>query len=192
MAFIEICGNIAAGKSSLCKSFKKFPINLIYEKPIDIPFLEKFYHNPKLYSFETEMAFLMQHYHFIKCSNYESSVCDYSLLQDLAYADVNLTGERHRIFCDVVRELWKEIGFPLSIIHLTCSEDVLLQRIAERNIETEKAIDINYLTALTQAIASRVKSVQTTVKIVSLNSEKIDFRNGIDHIPELTALVQNF
>ncbi|MDD2465735.1 MAG: deoxynucleoside kinase [Desulfobulbus sp.] len=186
---IEICGNIASGKTTLCQCFhhKNFPVT--FEDFKTNPFYEAFYQNPQAYSFETELTFLLQHYHAIKIrSQVERLVCDYSMLQDMAYADVNLTGNRHHIFFEVVHEIQKEIGHPQAIIYLTCPEDLLLERIRARSREAETSITIDYLKALAGALSARVKSVSSQTNVISIKSDLVDFRSGIGNIPELARL----
>jgi deoxyadenosine/deoxycytidine kinase len=186
---IEICGNIASGKTTLCQCFQDRNFPVTFEDFKKNPFYEAFYQSPQAYSFETELTFLLQHYHAIKvCSQAERLVCDYSILQDMAYADVNLTGSQHHIFFEVVHEIQKEIGHPQAIIYLTCPEDILLERIIARSREAETSVTIDYLKALARALSARVKSVSSQTNVISIKSDLVDFRSGIGTISELASL----
>ena len=103
----------------------------------------------------------------------------------MAYADVNLEGNRHKIFFELVDEIEKEIGDPTQIIHLICSEEILIKRIRARNREVEASISIEYLQSLAKAIQMRVEKVSSQVKIITINSAIVDFTVGIEHIPSL-------
>ncbi|WP_419174442.1 deoxynucleoside kinase [Desulfosediminicola sp.] len=185
----EICGNIASGKTTLCQNLFNIDRLPIYEKFQDNPFYKAFYLNPSAYSFETELTFLLQHYHSIKeSSSVPHLVCDYSLLLDMAYADVNLTENRHRIFFEVVLELLHEIGHPQTIIHLTCPEEILLDRIIARSRSAETSITLDYLKAISEALSKRVNSISSKTKVITIKSDLVDFRMGIDCIPELKRL----
>ena len=180
MKYIEICGNIASGKTTLVrKLFVKDSLK-IYENFETNPFYSAFYQNPLEYSFETEITFFLQHYHAIKIKKNHNgfSICDYSLLLDLAYADVNLTGTRHRIFVQIFEEVHQEIGPPESIINLICPGNVLLERIKTRNREAESSITINYLENISQAINYRIKTFSSKTNIIHINSDLIDFRKS--------------
>lgn len=174
---IQCCGAIASGKTTLCATLNRGGRSAVYEDFQLNPFWKKFYEAPEKFSFETELTFLLQHYHDIKVHGKESEIiCDYSLLQDIAYADVNLADNRHKLFMQVVDELVAEIGHPSHLIHLVCDEDILLHRIAERNREVESTIPREYLVELSGAIAKRVDQFSKVFPVTILDSGKIDFR----------------
>lgn len=186
---LEICGNIASGKTTLCQNLQKKKFSSTFEEFKRNPFYEAFYMNPVAYAFETELTFLLQHYHSIKIHpTNDLLACDFSLLQDLAYADVNLTGNRYHIFLELFREIQQEIGHPQSIIYLTCPEDILLERIIARNREAETSITIDYLKSLAGALAARVRSASSQVNVISIKSDLVDFRRNIDNIPEFSKI----
>lgn len=178
---IEICGNIASGKTSLCRNLQSKGYLPIFENFQANPFYEAFYQNPTAYSFETGLTFLLQHYHSIKVkSNFANPVCDYSYILDMAYADVNLSGNRHRIFSDLIQEIQEEIGPPLKIIYLVCSKKILLERIVYRERKTEFTIDIKYLQDLSHAIQSRINALSSQTDMTEINSELVNFTRIVD------------
>ncbi len=180
---IEICGNIASGKTTLCTALESIGYSSIFENFSQNPFYKDFYYDPKAYSFETEITFLLQHYHSIKKEkNGRIIACDYSLFLDMAYADINLSGDRHKIFMEIINELLNEIGLPSKIVHLICPEVILLQRIEARKREEEFSITINYLQSLAKAISLRIKKIASDIPILTIDSHKIDFRNGVKGI----------
>ncbi len=187
---IEICGNIASGKTTLCRQLESNGLSTTYENFQVNPFYKAFYQDTQAFSFETELVFLLQHYHSIKIAEPSSpQVFDFSLLQDLAYADINLKDNRYNLFCGVLEELYDEIGQPQIVIHLTCSEDVLHQRIIDRSREAEISITIEYLQALSGAINKRVQTLPKSVELINLDSDRLDFRSGISEIQELRRLL---
>lgn len=189
MSRIEICGIIASGKTTLCHGLMKKGYDPIFEEFQKNPFYEKFYEDPIAYSFETEITFLLQHYHSIKIQKTNTFlVCDYSLLLDLAYADINLSGNRHKIFCEIVSEIHNEIDLPSKIIHLSCPEEVCLQRIKDRSRDAETSITIAYLRALDKALSRRVEDLVNQVQVVKIDSHAIDFRWGIEAIPDYESI----
>jgi len=189
MGRIEICGNIASGKTTLCKGMVAKRCYPIFEDFKKNPFFNKFYEEPKAYSFETEVTFLLQHYHSIKTQESSTQiVCDYSLFLDLAYADVNLAGNRHKIFCEIVAELHREIAFPSLTIHLVCPEEILLQRIIARSREAETSVTADYLKALSKAISLRIKGISNQISVITIDSNAIDFSCGIGGILELESI----
>jgi deoxyadenosine/deoxycytidine kinase len=189
MSRIEISGNIASGKTTLCRGLMSKGFQPIFEDFPKNPFFEEFYNDPQAYSFETEITFLLQHYHLVKKQKSKvPHVCDYSLLLDSAYADVNLAGDKHRIFCEMAAELQNEIGFPSQIIHLECPEEVLLQRIRARSRDVETSITVDYLRALSKAISLRIKGILGQISVISIDSNAVDFTSGIEGIQELEPI----
>jgi deoxyadenosine/deoxycytidine kinase len=190
MKRFEICGNIASGKTTLCQGMAKKGYLPIFEDFQINPFFKDFYTDPVAYSFETEVTFLLQHYNLIKKQKGESFLAsDYSLLLDMAYAEVNLTGNRLKIFFEIVTELQKELGPPSKIVHLVCPEEVLLKRIIRRNREAETSISIEYLNSLSKAILLRVKDFSSQIPVITINSHVINFTQGIENIHEFKSLL---
>jgi deoxyadenosine/deoxycytidine kinase len=176
MKRVEICGNIASGKTTLCKNLTLKGFTPIFENFQKNPFIKKFYEDPGEFSFETEITFLLQHYHAIKLQlSSHLVVCDFSLFQDIAYADVNLEGNRHKLFLEMAVELQNEILFPSKLIHIRCPEDILIERIKKRNREIEKGLTIEYLIEVNKAISFRVAKIKHKIQIISLDSDKTDF-----------------
>lgn len=177
---IEICGGIATGKTTLCNRFAKVGIHSVFENFQSNPFWEDFYKNPELYAFETELSFCLQHYHLIKTNRtYPEVTSDFSLVQDLAYADINLNQQRHELFCSLEYELRNEIGFPDAIIHLYCPENVQLERIKSRGRSQESDIPEEYLKSLNRALIIRLDELDDFCRIIHIDSSKIDFRDNL-------------
>lgn len=185
---IEICGNIAAGKTTLTKALASCGLISVNEKFDRNPFIESFYIDPARFSFETEIIFLLQHYHSIKIAKeIKHLVCDYSLTLDKAYADVTLPDSRREIFLKIVEELEQEIGVPDKIIYLNCPEEILLERIAHRNRSFETGIQIGYLQALSAAIEIRMKEAAEKSEVLKINSHELNFVLGVEGIADLEA-----
>ncbi len=89
---IEVCGGIASGKTTLANLLHKLDIPSTLENFAANPFMQQFYADPIKTAFETEITFLLQHYHQTKiAANLNKRfVCDFSFLLDLAYARVTL------------------------------------------------------------------------------------------------------
>lgn len=194
--FIEICGNIASGKTTLAKLLETTGNKSVFEDFHSNPFYKAFYSNPKLNSFETELTFHLQHYHAIK-NEYINTSCvvffDFSFLLDKAYADVTLSGKRLFLFSQVSEELEAEIGNPSAVIRLLCPEEILLQRIISRNREPEKSISIDYLKSLNSAIDNRINDLtasQSKINIIEIDSHKYDFANDANAQKMVLDIIQ--
>jgi deoxyadenosine/deoxycytidine kinase len=188
----EILGGIASGKTTLCENLAKIRCQPIFEVFASNPFLNAFYTDPIKFSFETEITFLLQHYHSIKTAvDTPPLVCDFSIILDKAYADVTLTRRQREVFLTVAREVEQELGFPRKVIHLHCPEDVLLARIAKRNRDFEKSITAEYLTQLNQAIQARVDEASSHCDVIAVDSHAINFVHDLDAIPHIAALCRD-
>ncbi len=171
---IEIIGGIATGKTTLTKILEKNNLNCVIEDFTLNPFWKSFYLNPGKFIFETEVTFLLQHYHAIKKSlgKGKDFVCDFSLLGDLAYAKIGLKSNKLYIFESVYSEIISEIYKPNLLIYLECEPKIQLERIKNRNREEEKLISVEFLSTLNEAIKNEVVNKENVLKI---NSSKVDF-----------------
>lgn len=166
---------------------------VLYENFQQNPFWESFYGNPDRYIFETEITFTLQHYHSIKqISNTENTpVCDYSLLQDIAYANIGLDGNKLEIYHLIVQELLLEINKPSHLIHLKCSSKEELKRIRNRARSVEQNININFLNSLKDALLTILKQ-EKKIKILEIDSEKYNFLNNQEHKNIVLEEILNF
>ena len=178
---LEICGGIAAGKTTLSKLLADLGFHPVNESFETNPFLHKFYTNPSLFSFETEISFLLQHYHQIKCELAQKRIaCDYSFILDQAYADLTLRSDSEReVFSRVLAEVLKQLSSPDLIIYLKCHSEVLLKRIINRARPMEQTIELDYLTLLTNQLDRNISSSRNRIFIIE--SDKNDFAHNMDH-----------
>ncbi len=156
---IEITGSIGSGKTSLAKLLLENGYNLVFEEFRNNPFWKAFYANPLKYNFETEITFLLQHYHELKRKLEENNdvVCDFSFTQDLGYAVMGLNDEQLKIFRSLYSYIINELGEPTLIIYLKCSPKTLLHRIHSRGRSEESLIDVSFLSSLSNCIKQEIE-----------------------------------
>jgi deoxyguanosine kinase len=178
-ARIEICGGIASGKTTLAHLVKKYIRAVEFERFKQNPFWRLFYKDPSEYSFATELTFFLQHCVQIKRrhSKAEMFVCDFSIVQDRAYADINLNGGRLKAFDAVFRQGISELSPTSLIIRLECSAKEELVRIRRRSRAEEGGIEVQYLSDLNKAIKRRVAALPRKTQILTIDSEALDFAN---------------
>lgn len=171
---IEICGGIAAGKTSLTHVLEKEGFLTIYERFEDNPFLNKFYTDSEEDNvLETEMVFTLLHYNWIKRKKNEGNVvCDYSIFQDYCYAVNNLRKTERVVFESLYNYLMEQILPADLIIYLKCNVDCLLQRIKERDRGMEQNISKEYLQDNIDTIE---KHLFTQDNILIIESDKYNF-----------------
>lgn len=187
---IEIIGSIASGKTTLAQLLREGGLPVVLEDFRSNPLWAAFYADPVGNAFETELTFTLQHYHEIKQALRAGKpfACDFSLVLDQAYADVTLSGKRHTIYSTVLQELWDEIGFPRKLIHLSCPEAVLLERIRARKRKPEEAITLDYLQSLTRSIQRNLERLGQGTEIIEIDSRALDFAGNAAHKQEAVAL----
>ncbi len=173
---IEICGGIAAGKTSLSQLLNGVDVTIINENFEANPFIESFYEDHALYAFETEITFALQHYYDIKriAPDSKFKVCDFSLFLDLAYADVTLSESERKAFISVHNEIVSKIGYPKALIYLRCDPVVLLNRIKNRQRVYEQGITVNYLSQVIKAIEKKIFDMEN-IKIIVIDTDRINF-----------------
>ena len=177
---IEICGGIASGKTTLARLLARNNITPILERFRDNPFYEAFYRHPLAHAFETEITFLLLHYHQIKIASRKSKriCCDFSLVLDHAYAHVTLPPAQLKEFRSLQMFLGPELPRRSLLIHLVCDADSEMARIRKRGRATEARITHSYLSALNDSLARRVESLGRLESVMKIDSATIDFAHS--------------
>ena len=151
----------------------------IYENHKINPFWKAFYTDPSTCAFETEVTFLLQHYHFAKLAAARTEdiiLLDHSFELDMAYAELGLEGSRKEIFTSIYREIRSEIGLPRALVFVTCSAEEALRRIRLRGRPFEENVTVEFLAGLQRELERRIATLADSVPIVTIDSETTDFR----------------
>lgn len=177
MQRIEICGNIASGKTTLATLLDGVGWHVVYEHMEQNPFLNSFYETRgKIalnYDFETECTCLLMHHSWIKAGLAETHsqgvqeiiVSDFSLLQDLSYAKANLGTGDLGTFELLYQRCRSELSEPDLLIFLTCDERTLLERIRKRGRPAEQSIDEAYLRRIESTLAEEVATFHDVLTV---------------------------
>ncbi len=171
---IEICGGIAAGKTTLATMLEVPGLDPLMEDFKSIPFWSHFFVEPESYAFETEMSFLLQHYHQVKRSRPRPVLCDFSFYLDRAFANVSLGPREFRVFEAACEEVLAQLGLPSLIIALRCPADVQLARIRQRGRAAEAAIGVDYLQRLNACIGQEVAALAQRMPVIWLDTATAD------------------
>ena len=153
----------------------------VYEDHTINPFWRSFYTDPTSCVFETEISFLLQHYHFAKLAAASTEgiiLLDHSFELDMAYAEVGLEGSRKDIFASIYREIQNEIGLPRVLVFITCGAEEALRRIQERGRSFEESITVEFLLKLQRELRRRIATIINSVPVVTIDSESTDFRDN--------------
>ena len=177
---VEVAGCIGSGKTTLAGTLSNRLLTGVYEDHTLNPFWEAFYTDPTSCAFETEIGFLLQHYHFAKLAGTRTDgaiLLDHSFELDMAYADKGLEGSRKEIFATIYQEIRNEVGMPRVLVFITCSADEMLRRIRARGRSFEENISLDFLAGLQRALERRVTAIAGTVPVVPIDAETTDFRS---------------
>jgi deoxyadenosine/deoxycytidine kinase len=143
-----------------------------HERSSDHPFLDAFYSNIERYKFETELCFLLLHYHqYRDLDPALDVVLDYSPVKDLVFADLNLEGDDYELFSQTYARTSGSLPAPEVVIFLQLDIDLVLQRIAARGRPYERGIDPGYLAQLASAYERRLFELGERVERVLVTPE---------------------
>ena len=191
--FIVVEGPIGVGKTSLAKKLSEsLSGTLILEDIDNNPFLDRFYKGGRgalpaqlhcLFQRAKQLEILCQ-------SDLFSSiyVADFHLEKDKLFASVNLDSSEMELYEKVYENMDIENVVPDLVIYLQANPSVLLERIARRNVPSEKFIDRNYLENITESFARHYHSyddgpllIVNTASIDPLNNE-IEYKQLLEQI----------
>jgi deoxyguanosine kinase len=152
---IAVEGCIGVGKTTWAEALSKTRrAHLILEEFEKNPFLSAFYENPTDNALETELNFLLIHYHQLKNiqnQNETEIVTDFTLFKDTIFAALNLNVTDAQIFNQLYDHLDRRLR-PIDVIVYLCGSDQLvMQRIQERNRTVELKIEMDYFIKLNRA-----------------------------------------
>jgi deoxyadenosine/deoxycytidine kinase len=155
--FLAIAGNIGVGKTELTDRLAAaLGWKVYYEPVIDNPYLDPFYRDMERWSFHLQIYFLAERFKAqvrIGRSG-EAFIQDRTIYEDaeIFARTLHEQGSMTRVDYENYVELFHCMtGFlrpPDLIVYLHASPDTLLERIARRGRESEKAITRDYLARL--------------------------------------------
>ena len=171
---LEICGAIASGKTTLASVFSKFGHAVVLEDFTRISMLDDFYSDPLFVSFETELSFTLQHYYQIKkaLQSWEYTVCDFSSVDDYAFALAILSDREMKIYDQVFGYILERIGRPQKLIRLSASVNELISRIKSRGRQNEQSISELSLLRFEESLSVAIERFYSDVPLVIVQTEQ--------------------
>ena len=187
-------GNIAAGKSTLCKEMAQILNYALFIEPTDKnPYLELYYKDPKKYAFEMQIWFLKQRF-TTYCQairillrgagddgkEINGVILDRSIFSDSVFAkqnciDGHFSEEQYQQYLQLRNKLLDLVVLPHVVLYLDASPETCYDRIHKlRKRAGEEVIPLAYLTGLSncyELLIDELKSkAGTEVAIVPWNT----------------------
>lgn len=157
--YIAVEGPIGVGKTTLARRLAdRFDAQLLLECAAQNPFLPKFYAEPRAYAFAAQLFFLMQRAEQVARLRQSdlfgaTRVADFMVHKDRLFAELTLDADELDLYARVHAQVIGQAPAPDLMIYLQAPVDVLLDRIAMRDIAYERSITADYLDRLTAAYA---------------------------------------
>lgn len=171
---IAIEGCIGSGKTTTAKLLAyMLKVNYLEEQSHRHPFLEAFYTDVEKYALETELAFVLIHFH--QLVHLETSfryVSDYTIEKDVLFAQMNLKGTDLALFDTLYQHLKPRLRAPKLTIILDAPIDVLLRRIRQRGRSYETNMPPQYLGKLKNKYLACQATLWPNARILTVSAEE--------------------
>jgi deoxyadenosine/deoxycytidine kinase len=185
--FIVVEGPIGVGKTTLARKLaNNLNSELLLEKFLENPFLEKFYKDIDKYALSTQLHFLLQRKVDLSKldsvgSNNKNYVSDYFINKDKLFAKTVLSRNEFELYTKIFHALNITIPKPDLIIYLQAEPDILLERIKLRGNGFEKNITKYYLQSITDAYTQFFYSYKDSPLLI-INTSRVDVNKSHDYV----------
>ncbi|MFP4547489.1 MAG: deoxynucleoside kinase [Fidelibacterota bacterium] len=178
--FVGVAGNIGVGKTTMTDIIADhFGWKAYYESVIDNPYLDKFYHDMKRWSFHLQIYFLSNRFktHKEMIEKPGSAIQDRTIYEDVEIFARNLheMGNMDKTdwenYCSLFTEMTSYLKEPDLIIYLRASVDTLITRIKKRSRDYEKTIDPEYLHMLNVSYDKWIKKEQEKGHVLVIETD---------------------
>jgi deoxyguanosine kinase len=182
---IAIEGCIGAGKSTLASVLSnKMNASQILEDTERHPFLQAFYNSPAEHAFETELGFVLLHYHQLKHLSSERGsnrivLSDFAFEKDEIFPRLTLRSRTERQhFAAIYQELKNRVPAPQTIVYIRCSTEFLMERIRRRGRPYEARISFKYLDMLNKAYDRHFLGRLVGSEVISIEGPDLEVKPG--------------
>ncbi len=150
---------MGVGKTTLAKGLAgAIGAKALIEESGQHPFIAEFYESPDSYAIQTELAFILLHYHQtireMRTGTFNGAVVsDFAFERDYVFSTLTLkNAEDWDLFERAYTTLKRRIPSPDILIYLQAPVDFLVGRVAQRGRDYEKIMTRSYLEAVKEAL----------------------------------------
>lgn len=196
--FITVIGNVGAGKSTLTRALsERLDLDASFERVDTNPYLSDFYHDQAAWGFHLQVYFLSQRYRDILSIQEagRNHIQDRSIYEDVAifarglYESGKMSERDFQTYHDLFDTMVSSLIKPDLAIYLTGSVETILQRIASRGRESEKAVPMEYWRGLHQRYERFIGEYQHS-PVLWVDIDHYDMFRHPDHLGRLAAEVR--
>lgn len=184
-SYIVVEGPIGVGKTTLARKLAtSFGSDLLLEGADENPFLDKFYENPGVAAFPTQLFFLLQRARQLEEMKQEDMfspvrVADFLIEKDRLFAELTLGPDELELYEQVYTNLTLDTPVPDLVVYLQAPVEVLLERIKKRGLKSERLIEAAYLQRLCDSYIQFFYQYNDAPLLI-VNAADIDFSNNDD------------
>jgi len=199
--FLAIAGNIGVGKTTLTTRIaEQLQLKPFYERVINNPYLDDFYHDMERWSFNLQVFFLSQRFNDQKIISESPVPCiqDRSIYEDaeifayILHKQGFMSDRDYENYCDLFQVMTDYLRKPDLVVYLRASTWTLITRIRKRGRDFEKKITIDYLHELNEAYDRWIKSVQQRINILTIDADLIDIERYPEQTQDICRQIMNY
>ncbi|MCZ6695882.1 MAG: deoxynucleoside kinase [Acidobacteria bacterium] len=193
--FIAVEGPIGVGKTSLVDFLAdRLEARKVFES-VENPFLHDFYQDRPGVAFQCQLFFLLNRFRKqqeLTQGNLfkQSIVCDYIFAKDKIFAYLNLNDSELMLYEKLYGLLEEQVPHPDLVVYLQARDEILMERIRNREREYEREISDTYVSELNRAYNYFFFHYNRTPLLV-IDTSNIDFVKSQEDLEEILRQIRS-
>ncbi len=176
---LSVIGLPASGKTTLAELLAmELPAKIIREDYEGNPFLAESYCGPDAMRLPAQVFYLLSRVSQLSGAHWPARgtfVSDYGFCQDLVYASLRLSPDDLAAYEPLLARVSPLVRPPSAMVYLDADPAALIERIATRGRPFEKALTVDFLSAMREAYNGVVEACDCPV--LTVRCDDVDLRN---------------